>query len=442
MLIIISKYYSFNIPDFSTKLKAVIENYSNFELDILINDNSFVESLKSLFVNEFTNNFSKLVEIIKKISILRMSEQQRKKIAIHMFLKKLPQKIFENHEKSRDRLYYVENVGEHFSSLLPYGKKKYRAFFAFKDIERDYDVGHDTKADLGDVMVYGNKWNFQESVKFQDWFSEDSEVMDKFKLKVFCDVESNNQNDALVEAKQRCTDALSRITYTYFTPEKQQVPRIEPYYDITEIPRIRGELGAKIPQPIVMDRKSFSYLRDLSNKSANNISLRNSLAWFAEGHYAITEYSEFLNYWLSFETILGILEKFTTKQGYTIVVFIDALAEKPKYLKMFLQQIQTSTEGLSLIPEDQKVRDLSVISVLNGVSNGDIKITTKQMLCFIEAHKDELQYIFSRLFNINYVYARRNSLVHEGETFSFELGALSRILEVYVQVMISLFKVY
>jgi hypothetical protein len=45
-------------------------------------------------------------------------------------------------------------------------------------------------------------------------------------------------------------------------------------------------------------------------------------------------------------------------------------------------------------------------------------------------------------FYIYYVYARRNSLVHEGETFSFELGALLRILEVYAQVMIDLFKEY
>lgn len=334
-----------------------------------------------------------------------------------------------------------EDIDKYYYSLLLHGFKKYRVFFALKGIRKDSDIGDDTKVDLGDVIVYGNKWNFQESVKFHHWLSEDSEVMDKFKLKLFCDVKSNNQYDALVEAKQRCTDALSRITYTYFTPEKQYVPRLEPYHAIMELPPKTGLLQAKMPQPIDMDKEWFDYLKEISNQSAvDDPSLRRSLSWFAEGHYAITEYSEFLNYWLSFETIIGLLGKLTTKQGYAIVVFVHALTEKPQYLEKFLQQIHISTEGL--LQEEPIRRGLLIVSVLKRISSGEIKITTQQMLCFIESYKDELQYVFSRLFIINYVYARRNSLVHEGETFSFELRALTRILEVYTQVMISLLREY
>jgi hypothetical protein len=136
----------------------------------------------------------------------------------------------------------------------------------------------------------------------------------------------------------------------------------------------------------------------------------------------------------------------TTKEGFTLVVFVHALAVKPKLLERFLQQIHVSTEGLELREELLNVeeRNSLVISILKRVSgeDGKTKIVREQMLSFIEAHRNDLHYVFQRLFVINYVYARRNSLVHEGETFSFELGALSRILEVYARTMINLFKEY
>jgi hypothetical protein len=249
--------YSFTIPDFSTKLKAIMDNFyysghseSGHELNDFINDNSFVTGLRTLFVEEFKCNFSRLLDIIKSISFDRLSVQQRKRIAIQIFLKKLPARIKENHEKTRLWLSSVENIDEYFCSLLLYGTKKYRVFFALKGIRKDYDIGDDTKADLGDVIVYGNKWNFQESVKFRHSHSKEYEIMDKFKVMVFCDVKSNNPDDAFVEAKQRCFDALSRISYTYFASEKQQVPRFDPLHDITELPPIRGILKAKMPQPI------------------------------------------------------------------------------------------------------------------------------------------------------------------------------------------------
>lgn len=97
ILIVISKFYSFSIPNFSTKLKSIMDNHcsgnSNQELNELITDNSFIIGLRSLFLEEFNNNVSRLVEIIKNISLDKLSEQQRKRIAIQMFLKKLPAKI-------------------------------------------------------------------------------------------------------------------------------------------------------------------------------------------------------------------------------------------------------------------------------------------------------------------------------------------------------------
>lgn len=429
MLIAISKFYSFSITDFSTKLKAIMDNYSNIELKDLINNNSFVTNLRSLFVAEFNGNFLQLAEIIKNISLDRLSEQQRKRMAIQMFLKKLPVKIKDNHKTSSYPFSPMENIDKCFCSILFNCKQKYRAFFALKGIRTDESI-----IDLKDVKIYNDKWNFQESLSFQDFFSLSTAPIDKFKFKMFCDVvSSNNPDDALVEAKQRCFDALSRITYTYFDPEKQHALRLEAYHDITEIPPKKGEMGAKMPQPIDVVKELFGDLKDLSNKSAHDISLRRALTWFAEGHYAITEYSEFLNYWLSLETIIGIVGKFSTRRALFIIIFIHALAQKPEYLETFFQQIGIKVEGKEI--------DSRVISILKQVFRGDLESTSKQMLCFIEIHKDELQYVFSRLFIIQYIYARRNSLVHEGETL-FELGALSKILEVFTQVMISLFKEY
>jgi hypothetical protein len=465
MLIIVSKFYSFNIPNFSSKLKTIIDNYytsnSNNEFNEFMNDNLFVTDLMSFFVAEYGNNLSRLIEILKNISLDKLNQEQRKRTAIQMFLKKLPKRIKENIELFGYKPFLAENIDMYFHSLLLYGKKKYRVFFTLKGVRTRYSDrnsdghGDDTIVDLKDVLVYGDKWNFQESLSFQHSYSQKYEVLDKFKLKVFCDVKSNNPEDAFVEAKQRCFDAVSRITYTYFNIKKQQVPRFDPEVEITELPPKKGVRRAKMPQPIDMDKEHFPFLKDLSYKTADSISLRRSLAWFAEGHYAITEYSEFLNYWLSFETVLGILGKLTAKPGYTIVVFVHALVTQPQYLRMFLQQLLISTEGLGLgdgergeqnqNQEQEGVQQhLMIISVLKRLSEDKENIQSAYQLIphFIEAQKDELKHVFSRLFVINYAYARRNSLVHEGETFSFELGALSRILEVYAWAMLGLFKEY
>jgi hypothetical protein len=50
----------------------------------MTNDNPFVERLSTLLVDEFSNNFSRLGEIIRNISIDRLSQQQRAIIAFSL----------------------------------------------------------------------------------------------------------------------------------------------------------------------------------------------------------------------------------------------------------------------------------------------------------------------------------------------------------------------
>jgi hypothetical protein len=71
-----------------------------------------------------------------------------------------------------------------------------------------------------------------------------------------------------------------------------------------------------------------------------------------------------------------------------------------------------------------------------------VKTINKQLLDFVDDNIGDLGFIFSRLFAVYYIYARRNNVVHGGETFSIELANLYRVLEKYVLEGIRFLKEY
>lgn len=432
MLIIISNFCPFDIPDFSTRLKSVMDNFSDISMKDLIQYSPFIKNLRDFFFTEFDNNFLQLVEIVKNINFDKMSQHQRKNIAIHMFLKDLPERIEKNHEQFKRTQSDIENIDEYYCSLLFYGKKKYRVFLPLKGIQTDESL-----IDLGEVKIYNDKWNFQESISFLEMFQQNTEPMDKFKFKVCCDIQVNNEHDALITAKQKGQDALSRITFTYFSARKTRPPFFDTYHDITEIPPILGEMAGKVLWPIEVVRELLDSLKDLGTKSTSSKFLQRSLTWFKEGYYSITEYSEFLYYWLGLETILGIVGNINTRAAISITLFVNALANKdPDSLHKFIQAIGLANEikvGSTAV---------SILKVIFENHTNQIDDINTELLDFIDQSHGKLDYVFLKLFTLYYIYAKRNSLVHEGETFSFELGSLSRVLERYTGEMIKLFKDY
>jgi hypothetical protein len=251
-IIILSKFYPFNIVEFGLKLKSIIDSFSEIKLNELIYRSSFRKSLEDFFVKQFDINFMALIEIVRNIDFNKMSNAQIRNSATHLFLKELHKWLLENNKKFNGScLSNVVNIGQIFCSFLLYSIKKYRVFFSLKGIESEVN-----KIDLGKVKIYDEKWNFYESESFVRDFTEKIEPLDKFKRKLCCDVEFNNEYDALVNAKQICFDALSNVSLIYaYSREKKFRPYFETYYDITEIPQKKHHMSRHFLWPTQLENE-------------------------------------------------------------------------------------------------------------------------------------------------------------------------------------------
>jgi hypothetical protein len=358
-----------------------------------------------------------------------MSNFQTRNTAAHLFLRRLREQMIKNEEFNGNSFSSLEsvNIGEFFCSFLSYGKKKYRVFFSLKGIESDLN-----KVDLGKVKIYNEKWNFYEPESFVQRFTQMQEPLDKFRYKICCDTEFNNRYDALVNAKQVCFDALSIISLIYFSDREKKIrPYFETYYGITEIPQKESHMSQDFLQLTKLENKQLDSLQYLRRKSINNTFLQRSLTWFREGHYAITEYSAFLFYWLGLETIVGSIT-WNSDKSYLIslIVCLNALANQmPQFFNKFIQQI-----GLN----EQFREDMNARPIIEKIFEFDANSVKTELSKLLEENK-ELEYIFQKQFTTLYIYRKRNSLVHEGESFSFENVGLSKVLRKYFVEMIQLF---
>lgn len=417
MIIIVSKFYPFKIPNFPLKLKSVIEKFDQMEISELINLTSFRTSLQDFFTIEFDNNFYLFMQIIGNIKLDKISKSQLKSTSIHLFLKEL-----KNHMESKNQKEFngisignEKQIGGYFCSALLRGKKKYRAFFSIKGVSSD-----DSIIDLDKIKIYNEEWNFQESPGFSDIYKMNLEP-----LKMCCDIPSNNMYDALVMAKQMGYDVLSNISFIYRTPREKKVrPDFERYYDIAEIPQKFGHTSLYTLWPVKITQELLFKLKELNRKSANNPFLQRSLTWFREGYYSITESSEFLFYWLGVETIVGVIR---TNDKASLLPPLNSLYtlayKRPDYFKYLIGQLGLSVQ----IKQGAGLRSI----ILNIFEQKDVGTINMILLKLLEDNRNELDYVFRRYFTSLYIYRKRNSIVHEGESFSFEIVGLSKVLQKY-----------
>jgi hypothetical protein len=438
MIIIISKFYAFNIENFADKLKAIIVNFNGLSLDELVYQSQFVSKLENLLIEEFDANFPKYLEVIKQLDFEKFDESQQSKAVVSLFLKEFQSRMRKK-QQIQKRFHYpmssVNNLEQYFCSWLSYGKKKHRIFLELRNLR-----SNESQINVGDdIRIYNNEWNFQESSAFLGTYAIDTGFEDKFKFKVCCDIDSsNNRHDALIMANQKCLDALSKLSFTYFSPSITRPPYFEPSYrEIAQIPRVTADMSGNAPSLLEVNPELFASLKDLDSKSSGSIFLQRSLTWFREGHFSIAEYSRFLFYWLGLETMMGIAGNVDTRVTISIIIFVQGLANQHTgHMNNFIKTI-----GLS----GKITAGSSVPSVLREIFAQDpdtVKTINKQLLDFVENNIGDLGYIFSRLFTVYYIYTRRNNVIHEGETFSIELANLSRVLEKYVLEGIRLLREY
>jgi hypothetical protein len=201
---------------------------------------------------------------------------------------------------------------------------------------------------------------------------------------------------------------------------------------------VTAEMSGRAPSILEVKRELFNSLRDLGSKTTGNVSLQRSLTWFREGYSSVSEYSEFLFYWLGLETMMGIAGNISPRVAISIIIFIQELAsgQHTSHLNNFIQKI-----GLeNIIKPGSSV--IYILRVIFAQDTDRVNSINAQLLNFVQDNMRDLAYIFSKVFTIYYMYTRRNTVVHEGETFSIELATLSRVLENYVLGVIRLLKEY
>ena len=126
-IVIISKFYAFNIENFAPKLEAIIESFEGLSLDELVYRSQFVSKLEDLLIEEFDANFPKYLEVIKRLDFRILSKSQQINAAVLMFLKELQSQMVKKHRNQKTFHYPISSLNkleEYFCSRLSYRQKE------------------------------------------------------------------------------------------------------------------------------------------------------------------------------------------------------------------------------------------------------------------------------------------------------------------------------
>jgi len=302
-----------HIAGFENDLKMIIER--NFKSDIKdwMHLTTFKKDLEEFFIKKFDAVLPLLLEKIHDVKIERFTDVQIKNITCVEISNIFLTFSFENISKISYNYYFNINkqfVDFFYKQLFSF-KKKYRVFFILTGIEYEGE-----KIDFNGIKIYNDKWYFYESSLVEQQFLKHKEILDRYKFKIFCDVETHNIYDALIMAKQKCNIIISSISFTYqlYQNHNSNVvtkPVLFHLFEIFEVIEFPAHyLGKKIVKwPIKLRKNNEDFLRDLVDKSFKNEIVKMSLTWFKESYYSEQSFSKFVFYWTGLEGIAKSIKK-------------------------------------------------------------------------------------------------------------------------------------
>jgi len=176
-----------------------------------------------------------------------------------------------------------------------------------------------------------------------------------------------------------------------------------------------------------------------------------ALSWYHIGHWELMPYSKFLSHWIALEQLI---EKRREKRQIDALVKyvpkitiswrkIDVAVIMMQYLRGITSGIHKNEKLKKYLRNNSKLRNwerndgviLENIDLLINKTSGEMR----SGLCNFKRYLDEIGSIYIRnqiralrrlqKFKINLLYSKRNSLVHEGLTYSPELDIMSGVLE-------------
>ena len=343
---------------------------------------------------------------------------------------------------------------------------KYRIFFLISDLDLDGSV-----ARLGSVVMYDpRRWDFGEGDGFDDSyklnaladleFSSEFYKYDECKIdektyelkrnsaRAFVDVESVDPQKAKLEAINMVRNAMDPLVFMFskkgFRPE---IPTLCVVLDKDS--NHKGQSWWRktdtVENKLKISDEETSYLRNadklLQDKTKFKEPLLRSLTWFQKGYWEHIPHHKFVSYWIALEQVIMSLTS-ESKKKPTLLEIIPKIAitwrETPQsyFINMLSKRIfETIDNDCTLQSKIEAVDEfkcwkknrfilLENIQKLEEISNGSLSTLldqikeyfTDEAICSIWNSVDSIREM--EKFKIAFLYAKRNSIFHEGVTDS------------------------
>ena len=343
---------------------------------------------------------------------------------------------------------------------------KYRIFFLISDLDLYENI-----ARLGSVVMYDpRRWDFGEGNGFDGSyklnaladreFSSEFDKYDEYKIdkktyelkrnsaRAFVDVESVDPQKAKLEAINMVRNAMGPLAFMFskkgFRPE---IPTLCVMLD-KDLNRKRQSWWRKtdtVENILKISDEETSYLRNadklLQDKTKFKEPLLRSLTWFQKGYWEHIPHHKFVSYWIALEQVIMSLTG-ESNIKWTLLEKIPKIAitwrETPESypISMFSKRIfETIDNDCTLQSKIDAVDEfrcwkknrfilLENIQKLEEISNGSLSVRLDQIKEYFTG--EAIHYMRNSVdsmremekFKIAFLYAKRNSIFHEGVTDS------------------------
>lgn len=434
ILVYIITLNDINIPNFDNDLKILIDKNINSKIENWIYSSAFKKELEYFFEKRFKKDVNLILNGFDKINLNLFNENQLKNIITYEFCNN-----FFNTSTKKNRpiiplkfknVFKKTGFGSFAYNYIFSSKKKFRVFFILTGLEFSKE-----KLKVNDITIYNENWYFFETATIEKIYAIRNGPIDKFKFKVLCDVESNNPFDALIIAQQKCNLVVSSIVTAFQFINKQDsnfVSKPDLYYlyhanlIITFPSLFQTRITAK--WPVQLNENNLNLFLKLFHNSNNDNIIKNSLLWFKESYYSEQSYSKFVFYWTVLESIISNMKQFSAFHMLAVLLSMNLYKENNLYMARIFSE-------LGFCPLTDSCYHDFIITIKN-YSNmiNDKEIFNK--LTNLSFENNSFTEMFNRLFILSYIYKRRNNIIHEGESFSFENIVLTNILSNHTKELI------
>jgi len=469
---LILRFTTFTIQEYK---RSPVNVNNAFNLENMLNRFSFNRLIADFMKDIASQNMQvilKFIEEYKSDKIYNIIAKNFEKGFLEIFFKSSSRYLFSKIPYDVSK-HVAQKILEEFFKELSAKEMSYRVFFVIGDI--DCQMKHHK---IGDANFYDARtWEFGEGSVF-DLFYESALTLGGEKLKtqfeksyetftendkihelkrnsarVFVDQKAVDQHMAVEQAIVTILEALDTLVFASSAGgERGFRPQLPNEYHVMLKDRQHAYHSSK-RHPLTSDMLELTkeydeiisfYNKLISNKGKQfNFPLLRALDWYKLGHWEITSHLKFIAYWIALEQLLrsekwiNLVPKLTTTwrkddASYAIGIHLQgAISEAKKDSKLMTYIKKKITleewnknnavilENLDNLIENSTIARANLVALRDYMTKSRVKSIKYYVKIFRQYNK----------FKIYLLKAKRNSLVHEGSTYSTKLDLMAKELE-------------